>query len=364
MSEMVSIVIPAFNQLEYCRQCVHSVRAYTRQPFRLILVDNGSTDGVGEFFDAEAGGDVIAVHAPVNLGFAGGVNLGLERAEGHPLLLNSDTLVPEGWLERLVAAMMQSPDIGMVGPRSNCVSGAQQIDGLALASLDEINAFARDLAIRNAGKVRDAARLVGFCLLIRDKVFSELGPFDDRYGIGNFEDDDYCIRALRAGYRLCVAEDAFVFHYGSRTFLGMGMGEQDWQELIRTNEQRFYEKWQAAPEERCDAAQESKRLNRKAQEAVARGDVKEALELFKAAIESFPLLEANYNDLGVLLWQMGETDRAFQQFARALRLNKNYAAARDNLLAVARILGRQAEAIQLLDEQAAPSNGGSPQAQP
>ena len=348
MDDLVSIIIPAFNQLEYCRQCVESVRAHSRRPYQLILVDNGSTDGVAEFFDTVPDAEVL--HSPTNLGFAGGVNLGLRRAKGHPLLLNSDTLVPEGWIERLTNALAHSEDIGMVGPMSNYVSGSQQIHGLAITAMDEINAFARDLALRNAGRLRDVARLVGFCVLIRDKVFAEVGLFDEGYGIGNFEDDDYCLRVLRTGRRLCVAEDAFVFHYGNRTFLGMGIVEEEWRALVEANERRFFEKWQVAPEERCDAAQESRRLNRQAQDAITRGDVKEALALLKAAIEVFPLLETNYNDLGVLLWEMDEGERAFQQLVRALRLNPAHAGARDNLLDVAQALGKTDEALQALGE--------------
>ena len=133
METPISIIIPAFNQLEYCRQCVQSILIHTQRPCRLILVDNGSTDGVSEYFDSVPG--AMAVHAGRNLGFAGGVNLGLQHAEGHVLLLNSDTIVPRRWLERLEAALLCAEDIGIVGPRSNCVSGIQQIDGLELGSV-------------------------------------------------------------------------------------------------------------------------------------------------------------------------------------------------------------------------------------
>ena len=348
MPELVSIIIPAFNQLDYCRQCVDTILANTRQPYRLILVDNGSTDGVAEFFDSVPGAEVV--HAGSNLGFAGGVNLGLARAEGHVLLLNSDTLAPEGWLERLEGALEQADDIGLVGPMSNYVSGGQQIDDLEFDSMDDINAFARELAQRNRGKLREAARLVGFCLLIRDKAFKELGYFDESYGIGNFEDDDYCLRAIRAGYRLCIAEDAFVFHYGGRTFLGMGIADDKWRGLVEENEKRFFQKWNVAPEERCDAAQEAKRLNTQAKQAVEQGDLTQAVRLLKQAIEAFPLLEVNYNDLGVVLWRMGDRDRAFGYFARAVRLNPAYAEARDNLRDAAETLGKTAEAQVLLEK--------------
>ena len=83
MSDLVSIIIPAFNQLDYCRQCVGTLQRNTEGPYRLILVDNGSTDGVSEFFDNVAGAEVL--HLGENRGFAGGVNAGLDAAEYHAL---------------------------------------------------------------------------------------------------------------------------------------------------------------------------------------------------------------------------------------------------------------------------------------
>ncbi len=348
MKDLVSIVIPAFNELDYCRQCVSSLLVNTEHPCRLILVDNGSTDGVSEYFDSIPGATVI--HSETNLGFAGGVNLGMAEAEGHVLLLNSDTVVPRGWLGRLVGALNRADDVGMVGPMSNCVSGVQQIDGLLFNDLDEISAYANGLAKEKAGQLRDVSRLVGFCLLIRDRVVAEVGRFDEAYGIGNFEDDDYGLRVARAGYRLCVAEDCFVFHYGSRTFVGMGLVDEAWQSLIEKNEAVFREKWESPPEDRTAVLQQSRQLNRAAGDAVRRGDLGEAVRLYRQAIEVAPEYELNYNDLGVVLWELGRREQAYENFVRTLRLNTRHEDARANLLAAASELGREEEAERLVEE--------------
>jgi GT2 family glycosyltransferase len=338
----VSIVIPAFNQLHYCKQCVTSIAANTLHPYRLILVDNGSTDGVAEYFDSVPRAEVV--HAEQNLGFAGGVNLGLARATGHVVILNSDTLVPRAWLGRLVHALGSADDIGIVGPMTNYASGPQQIDGLEFTSLDEITQFATRLAYEQADASTDTDRLVGFCLLIRDSVPEKVGQFDESFGIGNYEDDDYCLRVRQAGYRLRIARDCFVFHYGNRTFLGMEFTGDRWSKLLVQNRQRFLDKWNIRPLSRADAAQESERLNKRAREAVEAGDVTAAIRLLKEAIEAFPLLESNFNDLGAILWQLGERNRAYDNFLRALRLRPDYAEARDNLRHAARALGRSDEA--------------------
>lgn len=327
---MYSIVIPAFNQLECCKQCVQSILMGAHTPYKLILVDNGSTDGVGAYFDSVPGATVI--HTGENLGFAAGTNRGLAHAEGHVVLLNSDTIVPDGGLDRLVAALDRDPRIGLLGPRTNCASGPQVIDGLSFATTAEIDTYAGARAAELAGQLRDVARLVGFCLVIRDTVFHELGMLDESFGIGNYEDDDYCLRALRAGYRLCIAEDCFIFHYGSRTFAGMGLVSDAWRELLERNEQVFAQKWRdLRPEEREDSYRIAAQLHREAEAAVARGDYREAIAKLLDAIRAASAWAPSYYELGRVLVAMGDAERARAQFERALRLDASHAAARDAL---------------------------------
>ncbi len=319
MPPPISIIIPAFNEVAFCRRCIASIFAHTQdRPYRLILVDNGSTDGVGEYFDSVPGATVI--HAEKNLGFAGGVNLGLAHAEGHVLLLNNDTLVPMGWLGRLANALESAENIGMVGPRSNCVSGDQQIDGLSFASMDEINAFADEWAVRNAGRLRDVSRLVGFCLLIRREAFETVGLFDESFGIGNYEDDDYGCRVMDAGYRLCIAEEAFVFHFGSRTFHGMGMTDEEWRALMESNRRFFVSKRRKAGDDRPEASRASLSLNRQAAQAVIEGDDLAALRHLKSAIERDPRMAVNYRDLAALLRKMGMHEKASEYLELAARM--------------------------------------------
>ncbi len=342
--QLVSIIVPAFNELHYCRQCVETVLANTREPYRLILVDNGSTDGVGEYFDTVPGAQVI--HSERNLGFAGGVNLGMNVAEGHILLLNSDTLVPKGWLDPLEVALLSSDDIGMVGPMSNYVSGDQQMPGLVFETQEEIDAFARDLAESKKGQLQDTRRLVGFCVLIREQVFRKVGLFDEAFGIGGYEDDDYGMRVLNAGYRLCIAEDAFVFHYGSRTFFGMGITSSAMEGLLAANEKRLAGKW--GESESAEDQERSAELNAQARSAASSGDVHTALLLLREAMKLGPSLAANYNDFGALLWQSGKQQKAYEYFVRAVALNPSYAEARENLREAAAAMGRTREAEALM----------------
>lgn len=338
---MISIIIPAFNQLEYTKQCVASIRAHTRVPYKLILVDNGSSEPVLEFCRSVPG--ALALRSEVNLGFAAGVNLGMAAAEGHVLLLNNDTLVPEGWLGGLERALLSAPDIGMVGPMSNWVSGSQLIPDLQFESVEAINAFAAARRAAHPDALRDVARLVGFCMLIRDSAAAKVGLLDEAFGLGNFEDDDYCVRMLRAGYRLCVDEGGFVFHYGSRTFQALGIRDAAWEALIESNATRFGAKWDLKPEDRLDTYRESLRVNQLAGDALERGDLAAAVRCYRDAIMLAPQLARNHNDLAVALWHAEMAEEACARLKVALRLDPDYAEARENLRDMARAMGREVE---------------------
>jgi GT2 family glycosyltransferase/2-polyprenyl-3-methyl-5-hydroxy-6-metoxy-1,4-benzoquinol methylase/tetratricopeptide (TPR) repeat protein len=238
-TSLTSIVILTHNQLEYTRLCVESILDRTDEPIELVFVDNGSTDGTADYLRTMDGAKLIV--NPENRGFPAGVNQGIGAASGRNiLLLNNDVVVTTGWLGRLLRALDSAPDVGLVGPCSNHVSGPQQIpaDYDDLAALD---GFAWDHGKANAGRYRPVDRLVGFCLLIRREVIERIGLFDERFGVGCFEDDDFCRRAAAAGYRLLIAADAFVHHFGSRTFRASGV---DLGRLLRENEKVYREKWQ------------------------------------------------------------------------------------------------------------------------
>lgn len=235
---LTSIVIVTCNQLGYTRQCVNSLLEFTDPPFELLFVDNGSTDGTLEYLAALEGATVIRNAG--NRGFPAAANQGVASSRGeYVLLLNNDTLVTTGWLQRLLAALQQDERLGLVGPCSNCISGPQQVP-VSYSDLSCLDGFAWQWGKQHAGQLVSVDRLVGFCLLIRRSLLDELGLFDEQFGLGNFEDDDFCLRARRAGYKLAIAQDAFVHHFGSRTFAGQGV---DLAALLRENETRFRQKW-------------------------------------------------------------------------------------------------------------------------
>ncbi|MEW6517299.1 MAG: glycosyltransferase [candidate division FCPU426 bacterium] len=250
----VSMVMLTRNQQEYTRKCLESIFKHTQQPYEIIVVDNGSTDGTPEFIRGlapqrpEACRRLELIANAENRGFAVANNQGLAAGRGaFRILLNNDVVVTPGWLERMLAVFQRSAAIGLVGPMSNCVSGPQQVPapGYQTETLEGLDNYARLFARQRSGRARPSWRVVGFCMLIREQVIEKIGGLDPRFGLGNFEDDDFSLRASLAGFESWIAEDCFVHHFGSRTFSGERI---DYRQSLQSNWEIFKRKWNLPPE--------------------------------------------------------------------------------------------------------------------
>ncbi|MDI6604607.1 MAG: glycosyltransferase [Thermoanaerobacteraceae bacterium] len=236
-----SIVILTHNQLEYTKLCIESIRKYTAVPYEIIIVDNASNDGTVEYLETQD--DIKLIKNKENLGFAAGCNQGISIAEGeYIVLLNNDTIVTENWLNNLLYCLHNADDAAIVGPVTNNISGKQKI-AAEYMDINDMHEFAKN--INNQKQIwKKALRLVGFCMLARKSLFDEIGLFDENYGIGNFEDDDLCLRALLRGYNLYISTTTFIHHFGSITFKNMNI---DYAEIMRKNENYFKHKWGYSP---------------------------------------------------------------------------------------------------------------------
>lgn len=240
-NRLTSVIIPTFNQWEYTRQCLESIRQFTATSYEIIIVDNGSTDET--VTSLKQMDDVILIENDTNKGFPAACNQGLARAKGEQmLLLNNDVVVSAGWLQNLLACLYANPLHGAVGPVTNNISG-NQIRPQLYQTLAEFQEFARQFNQSDPRKWSYSLRLVGFCLLIRREIYENVGPFDEQFGKGNFEDDDYSLRIRRAGYKLVIAGDTYIHHFGSVT----NRTDPEYQQLLALNRQKFMEKWNVNP---------------------------------------------------------------------------------------------------------------------
>jgi GT2 family glycosyltransferase/tetratricopeptide (TPR) repeat protein len=241
--DLVSVVIPCCNEAGYTRLCLESVLRHTRPPYELVLIDNGSTDETPALMEAARGRlgaqRVAVVRNPTNLGFPKACNQGLGQARGrHVVFLNNDTVVSDGWLDGLVARAALA-QVGLLGAVSNYAPDPQRVEP-GYSDLGGLAAFAARRRREYAGQALGVERLSGFCLLATREALEKVGGFDERFGLGFFDDDDLCVRVREAGFRLLVALDVYVHHFGSRTFAGLGI---DARRQLEDNFRLFHDKW-------------------------------------------------------------------------------------------------------------------------
>lgn len=218
---MTSIIIPVWNLWSLTARCLDSLQEHTTAKHEIIVVDNGSSDGTPEELRSR---QVQVLTNRSNLGFARACNQGLQAARGEQLcILNNDTEVRSRWLEEMTA-VLKKPGTGMVGPRSNRISGLQAIpDAPGMEDIEAARRWAEDWSAPRRGRSWLVNRLVGFCLLARGDVLEAVGGFDAGVGLGNFEDDELCGRVQNAGHSLRVADGVVVLHHGSATFETAGL---------------------------------------------------------------------------------------------------------------------------------------------
>lgn len=240
----VSIVVLTYNNIGLSRACLRSLLERTDYPnFEVIVVDNASTDETPEFLASLAASDArVRVRLnQENLGFAAGNNVGLAEATGDYLvLLNNDTVVTDGWLMTLVRHLQDDPDVGLVGPVTNNIGNEARID-LDYDGESDMYDLARTYTLAHIGTQRPLRNIAFFCVAMPRSTYELCGPLCTDYGLGFFEDDDYCRRVEQAGLKILCVEDVFVHHHLSASFSKLGSMEKT--ELFDRNKAIYEAKW-------------------------------------------------------------------------------------------------------------------------
>jgi GT2 family glycosyltransferase len=195
---LVDIVVLVHDKADWAELCIKSVERFTKNPYRLTLVDMASVEPKTKalFIDAEAAGHRV-IRLAENRSFSHGVNVGVNAGTAKfVIVLNDDAIVTEGWDTALISDA--SPKyVGLVGARSNYAAGAQG----------------------GAKCVGDPPYLVFVCVCMRRDVWEKVGPMDEETFDGfSSEDLDYSWRVVKHGLKLKLSS-AFVLHAGSRTLM-------------------------------------------------------------------------------------------------------------------------------------------------
>jgi GT2 family glycosyltransferase/glycosyltransferase involved in cell wall biosynthesis len=240
----VSVVVLCHNSLQFTQACIASLIERSDYPdLELLCVDNASTDQTPAYLAdlATRNSCIKNIRSEVNLGFAGGNNLGIRAASGEILvLLNNDTYVTRGWVRDLIRPLLRDKTIGLAGPLTNNIGNEQKI-AITYSNMQEMAAASGASTAERRRQTYEVKALAFFCVAIRRDVITKIGLLDEEYQLGFFEDDDYCARARQAGYRLVVCDDVFVHHHLSASFGQLGTPERT--ALMKRNRQRFESKW-------------------------------------------------------------------------------------------------------------------------
>ncbi len=212
------IVIPIHNALHKTLDLLESLANHTDVSHRIFLMDDASDTHVGEVLRsiADRSESMRIERSEENLGFIRTANAGIALTSApYICVLNSDTVVTQGWLGKLIRCAESDPSIMIVNPISNSAANLSVV----MPPGYTIHMMADRLEQISTGSYPDVVTAVGFCLLIKREAVDRWGGFDEAYGMGYCEESDYCMRVMADGFRVVAADDAFVYHKGETTFL-------------------------------------------------------------------------------------------------------------------------------------------------
>ncbi len=225
MQRAVDIIIPTFNAYEHAAACVSSVLSQTTGiDYRLILINDASTDErIDGFYKSLAGGNILYLKNEINLGFVKSCNRGMKQSEMNDVLfLNTDTLVTKDWLKNLQKAVYQKPDTGGAIPLSNHAS-VYSIPELSRLESESIQKAGEILSAYETDEIHEIPTAVGFCFYVKREVIRQIGYFDEIFGRGYGEENDFCMRAREKGFRFILVDNAFVYHEGHVSMSAAGI---------------------------------------------------------------------------------------------------------------------------------------------
>ncbi|RTE88087.1 glycosyltransferase family 2 protein [Bradyrhizobium sp. LVM 105] len=228
--DLPTVIVPVYADARATIECFESLdkarrpRGTDKDAFQVLAIDDASPEVELQRHLSElaTAGKIRLLVNPVNLGFVGAINRALNEIQrGDVILLNSDTLVPPGFVDRLADVAYSAPNIGTVTPLSNngdIFSFPTPNDVNPMPRYDEIVAIDRVASVANAGNAIDVASGIGFCLYVTRACLGSVGELSDNFDRGYLEDVDLCLRARTNGFRNVCAPSVYVGHHGSKSF--------------------------------------------------------------------------------------------------------------------------------------------------
>lgn len=215
----IKIIVPIYNAYDVFKS---ALSALLRHNFEddVLLINDASTDlRINELLK-EIPSNWTLVNNDINLGFVKTANIGLRNSTGHSILLNSDALVTDKWLDRFKEAINDVTNIGTATPWSNNAEICSLPNTLENNSLPrDINLLANQLESKHKPQYPNIPTAVGFCMLISAEAKSQIGYFDENtFGQGYGEENDYSLRVAAQGLNNVLVDNCYVAHIGNQSF--------------------------------------------------------------------------------------------------------------------------------------------------
>lgn len=237
--EPIDIILPVYNGKEYLSPLLESLINNTNLPYRLLVCDDKSSDPdvfplLVSIKQKNPMVDFTLIQNETNLGFIKTVNRLSALTKNHFVLLNTDTEVPPDWLQRLMSPIFEMDNIASTTPFTNagtiCSFPRYLEDNPIFENLDVATVDKAFQYVNFDATVIDIPTGVGFCMGINKNVVNEIGMFDEIFGRGYGEENDWCQRALQKGYRHLHVTNLFVYHKHGGSF-----SSEEKQKLISKN---------------------------------------------------------------------------------------------------------------------------------
>lgn len=223
----VLVVIPVYKGFQTTLDTIENAYRNSPKGTEILAISDASPDVklLAELRKLHAESIITLMEETINRGFPATANIGLKaaaRSGRDVVLLNSDTLVPPNWLERLRAPLFEDNSVGTVTPLSNAASVFSFPQFVKINPIPKPN-YARAIAeaayLANGDQVVEAPTGHGFCLYIRHECLVQTGTLrDDVFGRGYGEENDFCLRARHLGWRSVITSGTYVAHIESQSF--------------------------------------------------------------------------------------------------------------------------------------------------
>ena len=219
----VDIVLPVFGSIAETTRCIKNIYANTHHPFKLVVVDDGSTpEDAASLEVLQKKHDFTLVHNKRQMGFPHTCNVGYRKGKNkYVCFMNSDAFPGPYWLSLMMGYIACNPQCGAVGPSTSRTSQLQQIDDYHairhIMNDKDMADASKEVLRKNHRKLRDC-ELSGFCIVVRRMLLNKFKGFNEDYGLGYGEENHFQTQMWREGYRSIWVKYSYVHHLGGTTF--------------------------------------------------------------------------------------------------------------------------------------------------